>query len=123
MCRKRVGKNTPISVERHHLACLLLNRHLRKQIFHSRVNVCRRIFINVLDPVLVQVNPPLVVYLPVLRLELECRVRAGGFGSEKNSHAAQCSLDDVMEFHRMVCLNDFSYFRNLSAKLMNCVQS
>ena len=82
--RKRVGKNTPISVKRHHLTGLLLNRHLRKQIFHSRVNVRRRIFINVLDPVLVQVNPPLVVYLPVLRPELECRVRTGGFGGRKD---------------------------------------
>ena len=121
--RKRVGKHTPIAVKRHHLTGLLLNRHLRKQILHSRVNVRSRIFINVLDPVLVQVNPPLVVYLPVLRPELECRVRTGRFRCEKKRRVAQCSLDDVMEFHRMVCLNDFSYFKNLSAKLMNCVQS
>ena len=69
--RERVCENATIAVESHHLTGFFLQSHLRKQVFHPRIDVRRLVFINILHPVFIEVYPAFMVDLSVLRPEFE----------------------------------------------------
>ena len=71
--RERVCENATIAVESHHLTGFFLQSHLRKQVFHPRIDVRRLVFIDVLHPILIEVYPAFMVDLPVLRPKFERR--------------------------------------------------
>ena len=61
--RKLILQHTTIAVESDHLTGLFLQSHLTQQVFYAGIDIGFRIFIDVLDTVLVEIDPVLVVDL------------------------------------------------------------
>ena len=59
--RECPGQDTAVAVDRNQLAGFFVDRHLLQQVLDARINALRRIFIDVLDAVLVEVDPSFVV--------------------------------------------------------------
>ena len=67
-CRQRILQHALIAVERHQLAGLLFNGHLRQQVFDSVVQGGLRVLVNILAAVLVEIDPTVPIHFLVLRL-------------------------------------------------------
>lgn len=62
---KVVLQHTSIVIERHHLAGLFFERHASQEVFHSGINGCGRVFVDILHAILVEINPSFVInFLP-----------------------------------------------------------
>ena len=59
--RKGPGQDAPVAIDRHQLAGLLIDRHLREQVFHALFHASGGVFVDVLDTILVEVYPSFVV--------------------------------------------------------------
>ena len=58
---QRVFQHTTGSIEGCQLARLLLQRHLRQEVVYPRLQRCRRVFVNIHHPILIEVYPPLLI--------------------------------------------------------------
>ena len=86
--RESPGQDAPVAVDRHQLAGLLVDCHLREQVLHALFHAAGRVFVDVLDAVLVEVDPTFVVDGFLFTVGRQCQEddRQGGEGFRYQFH-------------------------------------